>query len=112
MLTGDRRAVARCAAAEVGLGDRILDAAEIRAALGSGGPTTARLAEGADGFSRDYPEDKFALVRALQSEGHPVGMTGDEVDDAPALALAEVGSPTSRWSLSPTPSSSSVWRRS
>jgi len=42
-------------------------------------------------FAGVYPEDKFQLVRALQQSGHVIGMTGDGVNDAPALKQAEVG---------------------
>ncbi len=80
MLTGDHAMTAKVVAAKVGLGDRIGD----RSAL-SADPASF------DGFAGVYPEDKFALVQALQSRHHVVGMTGDGVNDAPALKQAEVG---------------------
>ena len=42
-------------------------------------------------FAGVFPEDKFRLVQAFQKDGHVVGMTGDGVNDAPALKQAEVG---------------------
>ncbi|MEM0128669.1 MAG: plasma-membrane proton-efflux P-type ATPase [Thermoplasmata archaeon] len=91
MLTGDSQAVARHVAGEVGLGSRILDGEEFRRTVPRGLPEAGLAAERADGFSRVFPEDKYGIVRALQSRGHLVGMTGDGVNDAPALAQAEVG---------------------
>ncbi len=46
---------------------------------------------GADGFAEVYPEDKYIVVQHLQAAGHVTGMTGDGVNDAPALRQAEVG---------------------
>jgi H+-transporting ATPase len=55
-------------------------------------PTTAlRQMEQSDGFAEVYPEDKYMIVRRLQDTHHVVGMTGDGVNDAPALKQAEVG---------------------
>merc|ERR1712100_898274 len=51
----------------------------------------APLLESADGFSHVMPEDKYALVAAYQSLGYTVGMTGDGVNDAPALSRANIG---------------------
>lgn len=88
MLTGDDAAVARQVAREVGIGGRIRRAQELR-----GLPEEAqlRLVEDSDGFAEVYPEDKHAIVSLLQRAGHAVGMTGDGVNDAPALRQAELG---------------------
>jgi len=51
----------------------------------------AKMLDEYDGFAEIYPEDKYGIVRLLQSRGHMVGMTGDGVNDAPALKQAEVG---------------------
>ena len=84
MVTGDGLATARAVASAIGLGDRACTAEELR----DGHPD--RLPD-CDVFARVLPEDKFRLVRRYQDAGHIVGMTGDGVNDAPALRQAEVG---------------------
>jgi H+-transporting ATPase len=91
MVTGDALAIARETAGKLGLGTDILDASGF-------GDTkhheTARLAESieeADGFAQVFPEHKFHIVDVLQQRGHIVGMTGDGVNDAPALKKADCG---------------------
>ncbi|MDE2490352.1 MAG: plasma-membrane proton-efflux P-type ATPase [Elusimicrobia bacterium] len=84
MVTGDGLATARAVAAQVGIGGRACG----REALdeGGGGPP-----EDCGVYARVYPEDKFRLVRSMQRAGRVTGMTGDGVNDAPALRQAEVG---------------------
>jgi len=91
MVTGDQVAIARETAGKLGLGNNILDASGF-------GDTkhheTAKLAESiekADGFAQVFPEHKFHIVDVLQQRGHIVGMTGDGVNDAPALKKADCG---------------------
>ena len=89
MVTGDHEAIAREIAAQVGLGQNIV-VAESAFDDHGGEPDAARI-EAADGFARVFPEHKFKIVKALQTGGHIVGMTGDGVNDAPALKQADVG---------------------
>ena len=84
MVTGDGPATARAVSQQVGIGDRIGSAQNLR-----NGAATA--AEQYDVFAGVFPEDKFRLVQALQGDGRVVGMTGDGVNDAPALKQAEAG---------------------
>ena len=84
MLTGDALAVASEIARGVGL-PNIRRMADLKADAAAG---TDGLA---DGLAEVYPEDKFIVVKHLQAEGHVTGMTGDGVNDAPALRQAEVG---------------------
>jgi plasma-membrane proton-efflux P-type ATPase len=84
MLTGDALAVATEIGKGVGL-PNIRRVADLKAATG-----VDPLA-GADGFAEVYPEDKYTVVQRLQAAGRVTGMTGDGVNDAPALRQAEVG---------------------
>ena len=93
MVTGDDVAIAREIAGELGLGTDIQLAGEIPTDE-TEGQTLARVgqdAEQADGFARVFPEHKYTIVKALQARGHLVAMTGDGVNDAPALRQADVG---------------------
>jgi magnesium-transporting ATPase (P-type) len=90
MLTGDALAVASEIAGGVGLSN-IRRVADLKAESAPAGNESVDLLAGADGFAEVYPEDKYIVVRHLQSAGHVTGMTGDGVNDAPALRQAEVG---------------------
>jgi len=89
MLTGDALAVAIELARAVGLAN-IRPIADLKAASAQPG-NTRDLFAGADGFAEVFPEDKYVVVTHLQAAGHVTGMTGDGVNDAPALRQAEVG---------------------
>jgi magnesium-transporting ATPase (P-type) len=90
MLTGDALAVASEIARGVGL-PNIRRVADLKAASAQPGNNAVDLLAGADGFAEVFPEDKYIVVQHLQAAGHVTGMTGDGVNDAPALRQAEVG---------------------
>ena len=90
MLTGDALPVASEIARGVGL-PNIRRMADLKAASAQAGNPAADLFGGADGFAEVFPEDKYIVVQQLQAAGHVTGMTGDGVNDAPALRQAEVG---------------------
>lgn len=90
MLTGDALAVAREIAQGVGLSN-IQRVSDLKAVSAQTGNEAVDLLAGADGFAEVYPEDKYIVVQHLQGAGHVTGMTGDGVNDAPALRQAEVG---------------------
>jgi H+-transporting ATPase len=90
MLTGDALAVASEIAQGVGLLN-IRRVADLKAASDRAGNEAVDLLAGVDGFAEVYPEDKYIVVQHLQAAGHVTGMTGDGVNDAPALRQAEVG---------------------
>ena len=92
MVTGDNVAIARETATQLGLGADIQPAAALF--QGNDGPPpvdAAERIEQADGFAQVFPEHKYAIVKALQARGHLVTMTGDGVNDAPALKQADAG---------------------
>lgn len=98
MITGDDTAIARETARQLGLGTNIIPAADAFPKDMDPNhvpPQIAQSIETADGFARVFPEHKYAIVKALQERGHLVAMTGDGVNDAPALKQADCGTAVS-----------------
>ncbi len=94
MVTGDDVAIGDQIAKQLGMGDHLLVASDVF----SDGPMPATIppdiataVERADGFGRVFPQHKYEIVKALQQRGHIVAMTGDGVNDAPALRQADCG---------------------
>ncbi|PZA10361.1 plasma-membrane proton-efflux P-type ATPase [Rhodopseudomonas palustris] len=91
MVTGDHEAIAREIAGQLKLGQNIVVADSVFGSGAADGPEQAARIAAAAGFARVFPEHKFKIVKALQDSGAIVGMTGDGVNDAPALKQADAG---------------------
>jgi len=94
MVTGDNIAIGREISTQLGMGGNIQPADR----LFQGGVDHEHLSaeagaqiEAADGYAQVFPEHKYGIVKALQARGHIVAMTGDGVNDAPAIKQADVG---------------------
>lgn len=98
MATGDDIAIARETARQLGMGTNLIAAAdEFPKDMDPNNvpPAIADAIEKAAGFARVFPEHKYAIVKSLQARGHLVAMTGDGVNDAPALKQADCGTAVS-----------------
>lgn len=91
MVTGDALAIALETAKKLAMGTNILDATHLGDAKHKETATIAKSIEQADGFAQVFPEQKFHIVEVLQKRNHLVGMTGDGINDAPALKKADCG---------------------
>lgn len=88
MITGDHTAIAKQIAKQVNLKDNIKDTS---AFLDKRDKEAGDIVENSDGFAQVFPEHKYRIVELLQERKHIVGMTGDGVNDSPALKKADVG---------------------
>jgi H+-transporting ATPase len=91
MVTGDALAIAKETAKKLDMGTNILDASSLGDSKKNETTEIAKSIENAEGFAQVFPEHKFHIVDMLQKRGHIVGMTGDGVNDAPALKKADCG---------------------
>jgi H+-transporting ATPase len=91
MVTGDQMAIAQETAKQLGMDVNILDASGFGETPDRAQPQLETSIEHADGFAQVFPEHKYHIVEVLQKRGHIVGMTGDGVNDAPALKKADCG---------------------
>ncbi len=88
MLTGDSLDIAKEISGSVGIGKNIIRMTDIKELTPD---KQLKIVRECNGFAEIYPEDKYGIVKLLQTAGHIVGMTGDGVNDAPALKQAEMG---------------------
>jgi H+-transporting ATPase len=91
MVTGDALAIAKETAQKLDMGTNILDAGSLGDSKKKETTAVTESIENADGFAQVFPEHKFHIIDVLQKLGHIVGMTGDGVNDAPALKKADCG---------------------
>ena len=94
MVTGDDVAIGDQIAKQLGMGDHLLVASDVFKegdTPGTISPDIAAAVERSDGFGRVFPQHKYEIVKSLQQRGHIVAMTGDGVNDAPALRQADCG---------------------
>ncbi|KAK3130929.1 hypothetical protein QOZ80_6BG0499780 [Eleusine coracana subsp. coracana] len=91
MITGDQLAIGKETGRRLGMGTNMYPSTSLLKDGDTGGLPVDELIEKADGFAGVFPEHKYEIVRRLQDRKHIVGMTGDGVNDAPALKKADIG---------------------
>ena len=94
MVTGDDVAIGNQISGQLGMGSHLIAAADMFTKdmdMSRLPDAITEAVERADGFGRVFPEHKYGIVKALQDRGHVVAMTGDGVNDAPALKQADCG---------------------
>mgnify|MGYP000117915986 CR=1 FL=1 len=91
MVTGDQLPIGKEIAGQLGLGTNLMDAGIFDETKHHEGAALSEAIEHADGFAQVFPEHKYHIVEVLQRHNHIVGMTGDGVNDAPALKKADCG---------------------
>ena len=96
MITGDHKTIAIETCRQLGMGTNVLGAdrlpvvkAEELESMDTLGRDYGGLVEQSDGFAQVFPEHKYLIVEALRQSGFATGMTGDGVNDAPALSAAQ-----------------------
>ncbi len=90
MVTGDNLAIAKEVASEIGLGTNMFNASTLTDPTKTDAEIAAQIVS-ADGYAEVFPEHKYRIVKLLQESGHVTAMTGDGVNDAPALKQADAG---------------------
>ena len=91
MVTGDQTAIAKETARVLEMGSKILDMKDFTDAEAQSLESAMTMVRESDGFAEVYPEHKYRIVELLQAQDLTVGMTGDGVNDAPALKKAQIG---------------------
>ncbi|CAN1318469.1 ATPase 8, plasma membrane-type [Linum perenne] len=91
MITGDQLAIGKETGRRLGMGTNMYPSSSLLSDNDESSMTIDDLIEKADGFAGVFPEHKYEIVRRLQERNHIVGMTGDGVNDAPALKKADIG---------------------
>jgi H+-transporting ATPase len=91
MITGDQLAIGKETGRRLGMGTNMYPSSSLLKGGDTCGMDVDELIEKADGFAGVFPEHKYEIVRRLQERKHICGMTGDGVNDAPALKKADIG---------------------
>ncbi|XP_061362901.1 plasma membrane ATPase 1-like isoform X1 [Gastrolobium bilobum] len=93
MITGDQLAIGKETGRRLGMGTNMYPSSSLLGEKkdGLGAVSIDELIENADGFAGVFPEHKYEIVKRLQARKHICGMTGDGVNDAPALKIADIG---------------------